>query len=51
MEQVEDRAVIKYICKKGMSPMETLGKESPSYTTVKKWAVEFMRGRASAEDD
>ena len=51
MEKVEVRAVIKYLCKKGMSPkeihedfMETLGKESPSYSTVKKWAAEFRRG-------
>ena len=58
MEKVEVRAVIKYLCKKGMSPkeihedfMETLGKESPSYSTVKKWAAEFTRGRESTEDD
>ena len=31
--------------------LETLGKESPSYSTVKKWAVEFKRGRESVEDD
>jgi hypothetical protein len=42
MKKVEIRAVIKYLCKKGMSPKEiyedfidTLGKESPSYSTVK----------------
>ena len=41
MEKVEIRVVIKYFCKKGMPPkeihedyMETLGKESPSYSTV-----------------
>ena len=52
MEKIEVRAVIKYLCKKGMSPkeihedfMETLEKESPSYSTVKKWAAEFRRGR------
>ena len=46
--KLEIRAVIKYFCKKGMPPkeihedfMETLGKESPSYSTVKKWAAEF----------
>jgi hypothetical protein len=43
MEKVEIRAVTKYLCKKGMSPkeihedfMDTLGKESPSSSTVKK---------------
>ena len=58
MEKVEVGAVIKYLCKKGMSPkeihedfMETLGKESPSYSTVKKWAAEFRRERESIEVD
>jgi hypothetical protein len=48
MEKVEIRAAIKYLCKKGMSPketnedfMDTLGKESPSYSTVNK----MSRGR------
>ena len=56
--KVEVRTVIKYNCKKGMSSkeihecfMETLGKESPSYNTVKKRAAEFRRGRESIEDD
>ena len=31
--------------------METLGKESPSYSTVTKWAAEFERERESGEDD
>ena len=31
--------------------METLGKESPSYITVQKWAAEFKRGRESLKDD
>ena len=50
MERLEIRAVIKYIFKKGMPPkvihedfMETLGKESSSYSTVKNWAAEFKR--------
>ena len=30
--------------------METLGKESTSYSTLKKWAAEFRRGRESIED-
>ena len=52
MEKLEIRTVIKYFCKKVMPPkeihedfMETLGKESPSYSTVKKWVAEFKRGR------
>ena len=58
MEKLEIRAVIKYFCKKRMPPkeiredfMETLGKESPSHSTVKKWAAEFKRRRESVEDD
>ena len=50
-------AVIKYFCKKGMSPKEihddfikTLRNKPPSYSTVKKWATEFSRGRESVED-
>ena len=42
MEKLEIRAVIKYLCKKGMPPkdihedfMVTLGKEYPSYSTEK----------------
>ena len=31
--------------------METFGKESPSYSTVKKWAAEFRSGRKRIEDD
>ena len=58
MEKLEIRAVIKYFCKKGMPPkeiheyfFETLGEESSSYSTVKKWAAEFKRGRESVEDE
>ena len=52
------RAVIKYLCKKGMTPkeihgdfMRPLGNEYLSYSTVKKWAAEFKRRRESIEDD
>jgi hypothetical protein len=31
--------------------MDILGKEYPSYSTVKKWAVKFTRGRESIGDD
>ena len=42
MEKLEIRAIIKYFCKEGMPSkeihedfMETLGKDSPSYSIVK----------------
>ena len=51
MKILEIREVIKYYCKKGMSPKEihedfmgTLRKDSPFYSIVKKWAAEFKRG-------
>ena len=44
--------MIRYLYLKGMSPkeiyddmLETLGEDVPSYSTVKKWAAEFKRGR------
>ena len=50
--------MIKYLCKKGMTPkkihedfMKTLGYESACYSTVKKWAAEFKRGRENTGDD
>ena len=52
MTKLEIRAVI---CKKGMPPKEihenftdTLEKESPSYSTMKKWAAEFKRGEIAS---
>ena len=58
MEKLEIRAVMKDFCKKGMLPkeiheyfMETLEKESPSYSTEKKSAAEFKRERESIEHD
>lgn len=58
MEKIEQRAVIKYLFKKKLTPKEihedmstTLGESVPSYTTVKKWVAEFKRGRESIEDD
>ncbi|UYV75229.1 hypothetical protein LAZ67_12002992 [Cordylochernes scorpioides] len=57
METNEIRAVIKYLCKKGMSPKEiyedmvdTLREDAPSYSTVKKWVAAFKLGRISTED-
>ncbi|UYV65562.1 hypothetical protein LAZ67_3004702 [Cordylochernes scorpioides] len=53
----EIRAVIKYLCKKGMSPKEiyedmvdTLREDNPSYSTVKNWVAAFKLGRISTED-
>lgn len=58
MDKIEQRAVIKYLCKKKFTPLEihvdmktTLGECAPSYTTVKKWAAEFRHGRESIKDD
>lgn len=58
MDKVEYRAVIKYLVFKGLTPKEiknefdsTLGESSPSFSTVKKWAAEFRRGRTSINDD
>lgn len=58
MDKIEQRAVIKYLCKKSLTSKEihndmntTLGESAPSYTTVKKWTAEFKRGRESVEDD
>jgi transposase len=31
--------------------MDTIGKKSPSYSTMKKWAAKFKRGRESIWDD
>ena len=58
IEKLVITAVIKYFCKKGMPSkeihedfLETLVMESPSYSTVKKWAAEFKSGRETIEDD
>ena len=58
IDKTEARAVIKYLQKKGMTPKEihedmvqTLDDDSPSYSTIKKWAAEFKQGRESIEDD
>ena len=58
MEMVEQRAVIKYLQKKGMLPsqiheemMATLGESAVSYGIVKRWFRTFKCGRMSCEDD
>ncbi|UYV70185.1 hypothetical protein LAZ67_7002111 [Cordylochernes scorpioides] len=58
METNKICALIKYLCKKGMSPKEiyedmvdTLREDAPSYSTVKKWVAAFKLGRISTEDE
>ena len=58
MDNIGERAVIQYLYKKGLTPKDIhndmvalLGKDAPSYATVKRWVVEFKRSRQSVEDD
>ncbi|XP_026319343.1 protein GVQW3-like [Hyposmocoma kahamanoa] len=58
MDKVEYRAVIKYLCLKGITPtqikdeLDSVNEDSaPSFTRVKFWAAEFKRGRKSLGDD
>ena len=58
MDKIEYRAVIKFFVKEGSTPNEihlkfikVYGDSSPSFSTIKKWAAEFKRGRTSLEDD
>ena len=58
MDKTGERAVIQYLHKKGLTPKDihndmvaTLGKDAPSYDTVKRWEAEFKCGRQSLEDD
>ena len=58
MDKIEYRAVIKFFVKEGLTPNEIHSKfiivyvdSSPSFSTIKKWAAEFKRGRTSLEDD
>ena len=58
MDNLANRAVIQYLYKKGMTPKEihedtqaTLGVESPSYATVKRWVAEFKHGNMKLDDD
>jgi histone-lysine N-methyltransferase SETMAR len=58
MDKIEYRAIIKFFVKEGLTPNEiyskfikVYGDSSPSFSTIKKWAAEFRRGRTSLEDD
>jgi histone-lysine N-methyltransferase SETMAR len=58
MDNLEIRAVVKYLVKKGMQARQihddmllTLDDSAPSYSTVKKWVALFKFGRTSIEDD
>jgi histone-lysine N-methyltransferase SETMAR len=58
MDKIEYCAVIKFFVKEGLKPKEIYSKfikvyedYSPSFSTIKKWAAEFKRGRTSLEDD
>jgi histone-lysine N-methyltransferase SETMAR len=58
MDKIEYRVVIKFFVKEGLMPNEihakfikVYGDSSPSFSTIKKWAAEFKRGRTSLEDD
>jgi len=58
MDKIEYRVVIKFFVKEGLTPNEihskfikVYGDSSPSFSTIKKWAAEFKRGRTSLEDD
>ena len=52
MDSITERAVIQYLNLNGIAPEDihtdmvvTLGNDTPSYATVKRWVAEFKRGR------
>ena len=58
MDKINERAVIQYLHKKGLTSkhihndmVATLGKDAPSYAIVERRVAEFKRGRQSLEDD
>jgi len=58
MDKFEYRTVIKFFVQGGLTPNEihskfikVYGESSPSFSTIKKWAAEFKRGRTSLQDD
>jgi histone-lysine N-methyltransferase SETMAR len=56
MDKIEYRGVIKFFVKEGLTPVEIYSKfikfmGTLSFSTIKKWAAEFKRGRTSLDDD
>jgi histone-lysine N-methyltransferase SETMAR len=58
VDKIEYHAVIKFFVKEGLTSNEIhskfiklFGDSSPSFSTIKKWAAKFKRGRTSLEDD
>jgi len=58
MDKIEYRAVTKFFVKEGLTLnkihskfIKVYGDSSPSFSTIKKWAAEFKRGRTSLEND
>jgi len=58
VDETEYRAVIKFFVKEGLTPNEihlkfikVYGDSSSSFSTIKKLAAEFKRGRTSLEDE
>jgi hypothetical protein len=58
IDKIEYRVVIKFFVKESLMPNEihlkfikVYGDSSPLFSTIKKWAAKFKRGRTSLEDD
>jgi transposase len=58
MDKIGYCAVIKFFVEEGLTPKEihskfinVYGGSSALFSTIKKWAAEFKRGRSSLEDD
>jgi len=58
MDKTEYCAVKKFFVKGGLTPnvihskyIKVYKNSSPSFSTIKKWAAEFKRGRSNLEDD
>jgi transposase len=58
MDKIEYRAVIKFFIKEDLTAnkihskfIKVYGDSSPSFSTIKKWAAEFKRGRTSLKAD